>query len=246
MTNTIDDDHHRESYFFLKPSITLNHRRLIPYDIFKLNVGDNIIIVIPIDRPKDTAAVKSVRGGLKRRILKVICDSRRDVLANLNRQQHNFTLDQFLLQYHEVQREGYCYVEFPAVITNYVNRQVYLDGGFNESYIDRLWEQGASVGCTLCNYDSRIMLDIKFSEFAAIELYNQRESNDHYNPKIVFPEKLKQTTGLAEPLREFLHLVHGDVASTYEVLFKLYQSESSIIQGMFEKCICHYKRKNKS
>ena len=96
-------------------SSDLGSRRLLPEDILNLNEGNEIALVVPVDRKEESIDVKLMRANVKKRIKTVIIASERSMFRGVYGRDKDLIFNESIVRpRHTVQREGRLFCEFSA------------------------------------------------------------------------------------------------------------------------------------
>ena len=128
----------------------------------EISIGDNIIIVIPIDRDDESDAVKQLRGDVKRRIKSRIIESLRPVFAGLSGEERDIQFDELVSEKNIVQREGRYYCEFAATVTSFPHRDDYAT--WSRQTADLALRQGGSFAVDLHDYPLLTKFELRLDE----------------------------------------------------------------------------------
>ena len=89
----------------------LGSRRLLAEDLLNLHKGDEIALVIPIDRRGDSTMVKLKRTNLKDRIKQTIIKSCKHEFAGIYGKDKDVKFDELVKSKHTISREGHLFCE---------------------------------------------------------------------------------------------------------------------------------------
>ena len=204
-------------------------RRLLPDDIMELQANDEVVIVVPIDKPRiEGGVVRGNRSNIKSRLKKRLINAELSRYAGLSNEQKDTLFDNTIRERHVVQRDGEWFTEFYGTITKFPNREEYKT--WSEADVDLHMSQNGSFSILFFGYEDlgRTVreFEVRLDELASVEVWKRRDAEEGFNAFIQFDAGVIDSEKMGKQLVEMLSLVEGDVASSLEVLYKFYRRKS--------------------